>query len=321
MVHNYVEYAKTFAADSYDRAMIELFPMAVDFFGAIPYKTAPGGKYGYHREGELPSNMGFRGINETPSEGHGVINDLVESCYPIAGNIDVDRVLIDRFGADRRATERNMSVKKKMKVWADTFIDGDNATEPREWTGMKNRLQVVGSSVDGSNYESRVMANSESSGGGALSLKQLDIAIGLVENPTHIIMNKTLKDRFAAAQRDTGIGGFITFDKDEMGRPVTRYGELPIMTGYGISPFGAYLPFNEVGYGGGSAVTSSIYVVSFTEEGVCGIETSPMKVTDMGMLENGVHYRDNIEHDQGIAVESPYAAIRFSSVTNAAIVK
>lgn len=323
MVHNLLEYAKT-VEDQKSRAIIELFPEAADILGVMPFKTAPGGRYGYMREGALPSNMAFRGLNELPAEGHGLINDLTEQCFPIAGNIDVDRVKIARYGADRRAMEEKLSIKKKAKVWIDTFMDGDNQSEPREFTGLKQRLRAVGAgatSVDGSNYESRVLANSQSSGGGALSLAMLDIAIGLVDSATHIIMPKMLLDRLPAATRDTGVSGFLSYDVEELGRRVPRYNGLPILTGYGITPFGAFLPFNEVAYGGGSAVTASVYVVNFSEEGVCGLETAPMEVTDFGLLEDGVYYRTNIEHDTGICIENPYAAIRLSSITNAAIVK
>lgn len=320
MVHTLPEYAKT-VADPVQRSVIEMFPEGADILGVMPFKTAPGGRYGYHREGALPSNIAFRGINETPAEGHGVINDYTEQCFPIAGNLDVDRVLLNRYGMERRAMEERMAIKKKAIVWSNTFISGDNGSNPKEFSGLKTRLQIVGASVDGSNYDSRVIANATGSGGGPLSLKMLDIAIGLVENPTHILMNKTILDRFPAAERDTSIGGFVSVDQDDMGRTVTRYRGLPILTGYGITPLGAFLPFNEVAYGGGSAVTSSIYVVSFSEMGVCGLETKPMEVTDMGLLENGVHYRTNVEHDVGICMEGAYSAIRLSSVTNASIVK
>ena len=320
MVHTLPEYAKT-VEDPKSRAVIELFPESVDFMGALPFVSAPSGAYRYQEEAALPDNMGFRAINETPSEGHGLMNDRVEMTFPIAGNIDVDRVLINRHGPDRRSVEERMSIKKKAKVWADRFIDGDNASDPRGFTGLKARLNAVGGSTDGSNYESRILANSASSGGGALSLSQLDRAIGLVENPNAIIMPKALKDRFAAAERDTSIGGFVTQDKDDMGRVVTRYNQLPIYTGYGISKFGEFLPFDEVAAGGGSAVTSSIYIVRFSEDGVAGLEVSPMEVTDLGLLNDGVYYRTNIEHDVGMAVFDPFSAIRLSSVTNAAIVK
>lgn len=322
MPHTLVEYAKN-QQDQKKRAIIELFPEASDVMGVLPFKTAPGGRYGYFREGALPNNMAFRAINEVPAEGNGVINDLTEQCFPIAGNIDVDRVLINRYGMERRATEEAMAVKRKAKVWADTFINGNNALTAREFTGLKNRLAAVGSgasSVDGSSYDSRVFANNQASGGGPLSLAQLDIAIGLVENPTHILMPKPLLDRLPAATRATGVSGFLTYDVEDLGKAVPRYNGLPILLGYNVTPFGAFLPFNEVGYGGGAAVTASIYICSFGEMGVCGLETSPMEVKDMGLLNNGIHYRTNVEHDVGLCIENPYAAMRMTSITNAAIV-
>jgi hypothetical protein len=321
MVQTLIEYAKGMDINSKERAIIELFPEAVDFMGALPFMTAPGGVYRYQQEGALPNNMGFRAINELPAEGHGLLVDKVEQTFPIAGNIDVDRVLVNRHGTERRTIDEKMSIKRKAKVWADTFIDGDNQSEPREYTGLKARLQPVGGSTDGTNYKSRVLANAAGSGGGPLALSQLDRAIGLVENPTAIIMPKAIKDRFAAAQRDTDIGGFITLDKDEMGRVVTRYGQLPIYCGYGVTNFGEFLPFDEVAVGGGSAVTSSIYIVRFSEDGVVGLEVSPMEVTDFGLLEDGVNMRVNVEHDVGMAVLDPFSALRMSSITNAAIVK
>lgn len=318
MVHTLPEYAKG-VDNPVQRAVIELFPAELDFLEIMPFMSAPSGAYRYMEESELPDNMGFRALNETPSEGHGLLVDRVEQTYPIAGNIDVDRRLIARHGAGRRAVEERMSVKKKAKKWGDTFIGGDNASEPREFSGLETRLQVVGSSVDGSNYESRVVANATGSGGGALSLAKLDIALGLVPDANAIIMPKALLDKFPAAERSTSIGGFVSVDQDDMGRRVTRYNGIKIYTGYGISKFGEFLPFDEVAYGGGAAVTSSIYIVRFAEDGVCALEQQPMEVEDMGLLENGVHYRTNIEHDVGMAVFDPYAAIRLSSITNAAI--
>jgi len=315
------EYAKGFELASKQRAIIELFPEAVDFMGMIPMVSAPAGVYRYQEEGALPTNMAFRALNEEPVLGHGLINDRVEQTYPLAGNIDVDRRLIARHGPDRRAQEERMQVKAKAKLFADAFIYGNNATAPREFTGLRSRLNIVGGSTDGSNYRSRVIANSAASGGAALSLAQLDRAIGLVESPNAIIMPKALKDRYAAAERDTQIGGFVTQDKDDMGRVVTRYNGLPIMTGYGVTRLGEFLPFNEVAVGGGSAVTGSIYIVRFSEDGVAGLEQSPMEVTDIGLTQGGVWYRTNIEYDVGMAVFDPFSAIRLSSITNAAIVK
>jgi hypothetical protein len=322
-VHTLVEYAKT-VSDLKQQAVIELFPEESDILRVLPFKSAPGGRYGYFREGALPTNMAFRGINEVPTDGYGLVNDFTEMCFPMAGQINVDRVLLDRYGMERRSTEERMQIKAKAHLWAQTFINGDNATNPRGWTGMRQRLRTVGSgaaSVDGSNIESRVFANSQTSGGAALSLSQLDIAISLVAGATHLLMPRQLKFRFPAAVRDAGVGGIYTNDIEDAGRRVERYAGLEILTGYDVSRHGYLLNFDEVAFGGGAAVTGSIYVMAIGEQGVCGIETKPMEVTDMGMINNGVHYRTDVHHDNGICIESPYAALRMTSITNAAIVK
>ena len=320
MPHTLPEYAKG-QEDQKVRAIIELFPEAVDFMGVIPFVSAPAGVYRYQEESALPSNMGFRALNQVPTDGYGLLVDRVEQTYPIAGNIDVDRRLIARHGETRRTLEEKMQIKKKASVWANSFINGDNQTAPAEFTGMKARLRAIGGSVDGSNYLSRIFSNSVAAGGAALSLANLDRAIGLVESPNAIIMPKAMRDRMAAAQRDTNIGGFVSQDKDEMGKVQMRYAGLPIYTGYGVSKYGEFLPFNEVGSGGGAAVTSSIYIVRFGEDGVCALEQMPMEVKDMGLIDNAVHYRTNIEHDVGMMIADPFSGIRFTSFTNAAIVK
>jgi hypothetical protein len=225
---------------------------------------------------------------------------------------------------ERRSMEERLQIKAKAHLWTQNFIDGDNQSEPREWTGLKQRLRPVGTgdaSVNGSTYESRVMANSVSSGGAALSLAQLDLAISLVDSPTHMLMPYKLKHRLPAAVRDAGVGGLYTNDVEDMGRRVERYQGIEILTGYGVSKHGPLLQFNEVAHGGGSAVTGSIYILSFGEMGVCGIETKPIEVTDMGMTDGGVYYRTDVHHDNGICIENPYAALRMTSITDAAIVK
>jgi hypothetical protein len=321
MAISLIEYAKSYDVASKQRAIIELFPDSVDFMGIMPFSQAPGGAFRWDEEGALPANMAFRAINETPSSDHGLITDRVEMCFPLSGNLDVDRVLVSRHGPERRSMNERMAVKRKAKVWADTFMEGDNVASPREWSGLKTRLKAVGGSTDGSNYRSRILANSASSGGAALSLAQLDRAIGLVNEPNAIILPKALKDRFPAAVRDSGVGGLYTNDPTDMGHRVEMYRDIPLYCGYGVSNFGEFLPFDETAVGGGSAVTSSLYVLRFAEDGVCGIETRPMEVTDMGLLEDGVNMRTNVEWDHGMTIRDPFSAIRLSSITNAAIVK
>lgn len=314
------EYAKGID-NPVSRAIVQLFPNSVDFLNVMPFMTASGGVWRWPSEAALPTNMAFRPINGTVAEGYGVYTDQVEQTFPMAGNINVDRVLISRHGPEARAKQERLEIKAQAVLWANTFMNGNNQTAPDEFTGLRPRLAAVGGSVDGSNYLSRILANSTASGGAALSLAQLDRAMDLVEEPNAIIMSKRLLSRFPAAERDINIGGFVSQSQDGMGKIVTRYRGIPIYTGYGVSALGDYLPFNEVAHGGGSAVTTSIYVVRFADDGVCGLQVAPMKVTDMGLIDNAVHYRTNIEYDVGMAILSPFSAIRLSSITDAPIVK
>ncbi len=212
-------------------------------------------------------------------------------------------------------------MKKGARVWTDTFINGDNASDPKEFDGLKNRLVADATgSVDGTVDDSRLLANATGSGGGALSLSKLDKAVELVDSPTHILMSRDLQTKMQAAARSPTISNNqITMDMDSnLGRRVTRFGDLPILTGYKVGKGSAFLPYNEVAYGGGSAVTSSIYVVSFREDGVCGIQTGEPEFLPVD-TDRGIFNRDLFEWDCGITIEDFYSAIRLSSITNAAI--
>jgi hypothetical protein len=67
-------------------------------------------------------------------------------------------------------------------------------------------------------------------------------------------------------------------------------------------------------------VTSSLYVVSFGEGNVCGIQLAPPRVADLGEIQASPVKRVRVEWYNGMVLENPYAASRLSSITNAAIV-
>lgn len=322
MAQTLVEYAKGMD-DMKARAIVMMFSQASDILGVIPFQTAPGGSYRYLEEAKLP-NVAFRAINAAPTSSRGVMNERTESVYPLAGNLDVDRAILRRHGMERRSREEEMQIKRKSAVWTTTFIAGNNATTPTEFTGLQNRLKIVNGSIDGTDRRSRVIVNNNASGGGALSLSKLDRAITMTAKggtETVLIMSPLLKDRFIAAERNTSVTGQVIRTTNESGTPVTRYGGYRILTGYeATDEHDGLLPFTEVGNGGGAAVTTSIYVVTFGEGFVSGLQTAPMEVTDYGLLEDGATFRTNIEHDVGMAVEHGYAATRLSSITDAAIV-
>lgn len=319
-----VEYAKGLQ-NPVASGMIEQFAKSSDVLETCPFKSANQGLNRFSRETSEPT-VAFRALNAEPDISHGSEEEFQDACFPISGLIEHDRVLAKRFGPRKRALYMMGQMKKAARVWTDTFINGDNSADPKEWDGMKQRLVATNAGaaaadVNGSSDDSRLLANGVGSGGAALSLAKIDLAESLVNQPTHLIMSRRMHIKFKAAARDPDLtNNRITMDMDsQLGRRVTRYGDMIILHGYEASKDAAFLPFNEVAYGGGSAVTTSLYVVSFREDGVCGLQTSEPEYVPVD-TDRGVFERDLFEWDNGITIEDFYSALRVSSVTDAAIV-
>lgn len=306
------EYAKGLEKSSIERPLIETFAEHSDIVQALPFSGFSGGSYEGYRETDIGTAQ-FRAINEGASDSQGKIAPFQETSFPIDTILKVDKAILARHGPDRRAREEAMQMKRQSTLFTDTFINGDNKSNAKEFNGVKARATVA---------NGRRIHNSGASGGAALSLAALDEAIDNTTNPTHIIMSRAMKRRFIGAMRDTTIGGYISQTRDSMGRPVTSYNDLPILTGYPKDRHSAILPFSEVASGGGGAVTTSLFVVSFTEEGLHGIQLKSIEATDMGLLHpDNVFYGTNVSWDVGLVDDSDFCLTALDSIADGAIVK
>ena len=305
-----VEYAKGLEQGAI-RAMVEQFAMSADVFEALPMEGLSPGSASYDglREKSLPSSLAFRGINENSTSGTGKLEPFSEKSFIMDHDIDIDRSIVDRHGTERMAQHVQMGVKAAGKLWVDTFVDGDNSTEMREFDGIKRRC---------ARFSNRVLHNSGASGGGALSLYNLDKAIKNTREPTHILASYDMMPRFIQAARNTAISGFVIQTWDQVGAPKMSYAGLPILWGYKTDLHGVILPFTETGSGGGSAVTSSLYVLSLSEMGLRGIQLKPLTPTAPRILEDEITYRAHISWDVGLVDEHQYCMTRLTSITDAA---
>lgn len=314
------EYGKG-VEDLMTRASVQVFSETSDVMQVIAFKNVMQGRNVFDRNTAL-AGMKFRGLNENPEISHGETEEFQDHCAPLSGLLEVDRMKKKRYGEKKMIQDMKGQMIRASELWTQTFIDGDTRSNQREFNGLKVRLTDQGTgSVDGSNKRSRLVANNVVSGGGALSLTMLDIAIRRVARPSHLLMSPMMQVKFTQAMRDINLTGHVIHYEQEGGNTVLKYGKLPILTGYDTSETADILPFNEVGQGGGAAQCTSIYVCSFREDGVCGIQTSPFEVVPLGHTDRGVFHRNLAEWDSGITIEDPYSALRLSSITNAAIVQ
>ena len=305
------EYAKGLEKTSIERPLIETFAAESDILQVLPFSGFSGAAYEGYRETDI-GTAGFRAINEGAGSSKGKIAPFQETSFPIDTILKVDKAILLRHGESRRAKEEAMQMKAQSKLFTNTFLAGDNVSNPKEFNGLKARCTAA---------NGRLLHNSNASGGAALSLYNLDNAIKNTRNANFIIASLDLMPRFIQAARDTSISGFVIQSWDEVGMPKMSYAGKRLLFGYQKDRHGSILPFSEVAAGGGSAVTTSIFVCNFAEDGLHGIQLKNMEARDMGLLEDAVNYGTNVSWDVGLVDEADYCVTRLTSITDAAFVK
>jgi hypothetical protein len=291
-----------------------MFAASTDVFDAMPFEGLKGSVFQFYRQAVLMTPA-FRAINEASSSGHNFITPLQESTAIIDHDIDVDRAIIDRHGPERRTYEQQMGMTAFGQLWATTVISGDQSINPRVFNGMRVRATKYGRDVH----------NTATSGGAALSLSNLDQTINLVNKPTHIIAPYLSRPLWIQLARTQSLSGFVMQEFDISGAKgvgglKASYAGLPFCWGYPKDDHPYMLDFNEVASGGGAAVTASLYVVSFGEGRLRGLQLRPLEVHDIGLLQDGKTFRTHINWDVGMVDEHKYCMARLDSWTNAPIV-
>jgi len=299
-----IEAAKLEKGDVIRSAIIELYAGSSDVLRVLPFEDIAGNALKYNREGNLPG-VGFRGVNEAYTASTGVLNPMTEPLVIAGGDLDVDNFIIKTMGSSIRARHEAMKVRTLALAFTRKFIKGDQSSDPREFDGLQTR--IVGN---------QLIAAGATANGTPLSLGKLDEAIDQTLNPTHLLMNKSMARKLTVAARTSSVGGNISWEKDEFGRRVLAYNDLPILTtdldGEGVS----ILPFTEAATSG-TATATSIYVLG--ADGVTGIQNGGMDVRDLGELQTAPVWRTRVEWFTGIAAFNGRAATRLWSISDAAV--
>lgn len=290
-------------------AVIAMFARASDVLMAMPWKSINGNAYGYNREGVLPG-IAFRGVNEGYTASEGIINPLTEALRICGGDLDVDTFLIRTLGMNVRAAHEELKVKALAAELTRVIIKGDSESNPREFDGWQRRVSGA-----------QLISAGGTDGGNPLSLALLDEAIDQCANPTHIVMSKALRRRLNVAGRTSALSGILETDKDAFGRVIRLYNGLPILVPYSDNGGTEPLAFDEVAATGATATATSLYVASFGEGYVTGIQSaSGLMVRDLGELEATPAMRTRVEWDAGMVVEHGRALVRVQGISNAPFV-
>jgi len=290
-------------------AVIEMYARTNPVLRVLPFDDIAGNSITYAREHTLPG-VGFRGVNESYTESTGIINPLTEVLKIAGGDVAVDRFITGTMGPGKRESQEMMKVKALALRWGLAFIKGNSASEPREFDGLQVRISG-----------NQLIAAGASAGGDVLSLLKVDELIDAVDEPTHLVMSKAMRRTISAAARDTTVGGFVTYGKDEFGVQLTMYNDLPILALDEDNSGNQILDFNEANPGGGSNVGTSIYCVSLMSEKLTGIQNGTIDVRDLGETTASPQDVTRVEWYSGIAVWHGRAAARLHGIKAGAATK
>lgn len=308
MVMTLVEASKLHSGDVVRSGVIEMFARQSEILRVIPFDDISGLSYTYMTEGRLPG-IAFRGINQAFAESVGIVTPMTEVLRIAGGDLDVDKVIIDTMGEDVRTRHEMMKVKALSLYIGKKMLKGDSLTSNLEFDGLQNRITGT-----------QLVAAGSTNGGDALSLFKLDQAIAACDYPTHLIMPRDMMLRLTQAARNTAVGGFITYSKDEFGRHVTNYNGIPILVLDHDEEGARVLAFDEVGPGGATATCGSIYVVNFSEGMIMGLQNGVMQVRDLGEIDAKPVWRTRVDWNVGLCTMHPRCAVRLWGISNAAVV-
>jgi len=310
---NFVEYAKSIDENDPTRTFVENMVDQSDVMRAIPILPAERGKRAYMDIASLPA-VGFRGFNEAANQATGSFNLREEDTFFIDDYIFADRAMIDRLGPEGKYKQEKLKSTALAQFFSQNVIKSDNSSNVRTPNGIQVRC------LDTTAITGNLIVNNGASGGGALSLTNLDKLYWLVNKPTHWIMPRGMMPQWdTAARNNTLVNQTVSYAEDDVGRRIIKFKGLPILFGYEPDDSPDLLPFTEVGAGGGAAVCASIYCVSFRPGGFYAIEQTPLSVMAEGPTVGQPFDSTHIKWDYGFAREHPKAIARCNSITNAAI--
>ena len=284
-------------------AVIRIFAEKSDLLRVMPFVDIAGNSYAYNIEGALPG-IAFRGVNEGYTSSTGVINPQSEPLKIAGGDLDVDSFIIKTNGPNVRSTQESMKATALAQSLGYTFVKGDSQSNAREFDGLEKRLTGT-----------QVLSNSAASGGAGASCVKIDEAIERVDNPTHLLMNKATKRQLNSYLRSIGS---VNMTKDEFGRPLMQYGDLPILIADGNGDTAA-IGADESYTGGGTANGSSIYVLSLGDGMLNAIQSGGMTVDDLGQMQSQPTYRTRLEWFVGMVLQHPRAACRLRDIKSSVI--
>lgn len=283
------------------RGVIEEIITKDSVFNVLPFVPVNGKAYVYNRENTI-SEGDFLDPNDTVNEGAATFTEITTKLRILAGDVDVDKFLMETMGDtnDQLAVQIALKGKALARKFERTLAIGNSGTNAKEFDGMAVLATAGQTLTAGAN-------------GAAMTLGMLDQLIDLVPNGADaIVMRSGTIRAFKDLLRTVGGGtDAAMLQLENFSRPMLTHNGIPILVN-------DFLPGNETQ--GSSSVTCSVYAVRLNElDGLHGIYGGPsagIRVEEVGTVQNKDAWRVRLKWYTGLALKSTQSLARLKGVTN-----
>lgn len=270
-------------------------------FSLLPFVRAEGKAYVYNRETTL-GTVDFLDPNEVVPEGAATFTEVTAYLRILAGDVDIDKFLIQTMGDTNDQVAIQLAAKAKLirRKFQQTFATGDNGANAKEFDGIANLVANDQKIVAGAN-------------GAALTLDMLDELKDAVPNGADALVMRpgTLR---AWKQLVRASGG-----------TTPEHVQLPNLTGVSVPAHdGVPILVNEFLPGdvdqGTATDTCSVYAVRMNESdglhGLYGGDNAGVVFEEIGTVQNKDAFRYRMKWYTGLALKSTKSLASLDGITN-----
>ena len=264
----------------------------------LPFREVQGSGLFWKREEEL-GDVGFRSFNDGYDESYAEVRQYSEALKLFGGDIKVDRAIVDLEGPQARAFQVQAKVRAMRLAFEALFFNGDSNSTAAEFDGLSVRLPAASAGT-----HSQVIANNSTAA--ALNLNKLDEAIDAVDaqgGQKYLLMSKSARRHLSAVARASNQ---IDIMRSEFGGQQLVYGGLPVLE--------VDRDHKNVKILDSNAADQSIYVVSFGNDHLTGIQNGGPQVRDLGEATDSPTLVTRVEWYCGVAMINGRSAARLTKI-------
>ena len=264
----------------------------------MPFRNIEGNGLFWKREESL-GDVGFRNYNANYAENYAEVSQQSESLRLFGGDIKIDRAILDLEGPESRAYQVQAKTRAMRLSWESLSINGDSNQSPAEFDGLAARLPASASATN-----SQVIQNSGTAA--ALDLNKLDEAIDAVDaqgGTKYLVMSKSGRRHLTKQARSSAQ---IDIARNEFGYQQMVYAGLPVIELDRDHQNAAILD--------STVADQSIYVVTFGNDLLTGIQNGGVQVRDLGESSASPQIVIRVEWYCGLAMVNGRSAARLTNV-------